>query len=136
MATSHSEVQTSACYRSRDFTVAPNRTTCRAISALLLVAAIFSSVALAQTKKGSATADHLELIVRATEHELHALESPTPFQFQERLEWSWGTETRSVIETPEGRADRIVLSVTSHSRLTCRANRSIGWKNSCLIGTP
>ncbi len=31
------------------------------------------------------------------------------FQFQEKLEWSWGTETRTVIETREGRADRIVL---------------------------
>jgi len=30
------------------------------------------------------------------------------FQFQEKLEWSWGTETRTVIETTEGRADRIV----------------------------
>ncbi|MBZ5504339.1 MAG: hypothetical protein LAO78_02530 [Acidobacteriia bacterium] len=40
---------------------------------------------------------------------MHALESPAPFQFQERLEWGWGTETRSVIETAEGRADRIVF---------------------------
>ena len=58
---------------------------------------------------GPASTEHLALIARATEHELHALESPTPFQFQERLEWIWGTETRSVIETAEGRADRIVL---------------------------
>jgi len=48
------------------------------------------------------------LIHRAAEHEAHALESPLAFQFQEKLEWSWGTETRTVIETREGRADRIV----------------------------
>ena len=48
------------------------------------------------------------MIARATENELHALESPIPFRYQEQLEWPWGTETRSVIETSEGRADRIV----------------------------
>lgn len=81
----------------------------RTISILLFLVALFGSAGLAQTKKGTASADHLELIARATANELHALKSPTPFQFQERLEWIWGTETRSVIETPEGRADRIML---------------------------
>src|SRR6266481_791138 len=52
--------------------------------------------------------DSSELIHQAAEHEAHALESPVEFQFQEKLEWSWGTETRTVIETREGRADRIV----------------------------
>ena len=46
---------------------------------------------------------------RAADHELIELETPTPFQYQERLEWSWGTETRLVIETAEGRVDRIVF---------------------------
>jgi hypothetical protein len=78
-------------------------------SALLVLAAILTGAATAQTVKGTATADHLALIARATERELHALENPTAFQFQERLEWNWGTETRSVIETAEGRADRIIL---------------------------
>jgi hypothetical protein len=63
----------------------------------------------AQTAKTPASPEQLALITRAAEHEQRALESPTPFQYQERLEWIWGTETRSVIETAEGRADRIVL---------------------------
>lgn len=109
MATFLSVVQTSSSDCWRSCTVSPYRNVHRGVSALILFAAIFSSAVLAQAKKGTATADHLELISRATEHELHALERPTPFQFQERLEWSWGMETRSVIETPEGRADRIVL---------------------------
>lgn len=53
-------------------------------------------------------ADYLPLIERASENEAQALENPVPYQFMERLNWSWGSETRSVIETPEGRADRIV----------------------------
>jgi hypothetical protein len=53
--------------------------------------------------------DYLTLIERAVEHETRALESPVPFEFIERLNWSWGSETRSVIETAQGRADRIVL---------------------------
>ncbi|HEX4604074.1 MAG TPA: hypothetical protein VH724_08790 [Candidatus Angelobacter sp.] len=77
----------------------------RAITALLIFAAILAP---AETAKGTATSRHLELISRATDHELHALEKPVLFQFQERLEWAWGTETRSVIETAEGRVDKIV----------------------------
>ena len=53
--------------------------------------------------------DYRTLIQRAAENEIQALENPVPFQYTERLNWSWGSETRSVIETPEGRADRIVL---------------------------
>lgn len=79
----------------------------RALSALLFFTLL--TRATAQSARGPASSEHLALIARATEHELHALQSPTPFQFQERLEWIWGTETRSVIETAEGRADRIVL---------------------------
>lgn len=48
------------------------------------------------------------MIARATEYQLEALENPIPHEFQERLEWNWGAETRSVIETREGRADRII----------------------------
>jgi hypothetical protein len=75
----------------------------------LFFIAFLAGTALAQKTKHPATAEDLALIERAADHELIELESPTPFQYQERLEWSWGTETRSVIETPEGRADRIVL---------------------------
>lgn len=56
-----------------------------------------------------ASEEHLALIARASEHERAALENPTPYRYQERLDWNWGSETRSVIETSDGRADRIVL---------------------------
>ena len=80
----------------------------RSLYAMFFIA-LLAGTALAQKTKHPATADDLALIERAADHELIELESPTPFQYQERLEWSWGTETRLVIETPEGRADRIVL---------------------------
>jgi hypothetical protein len=86
----------------------------RAVSELLLFATLlacasFAYASSAETVKGTASADHLALIARATERELRELEKPALYQYQERLEWNWGTETRSIIETPEGRADRIVL---------------------------
>jgi len=80
----------------------------RSLHALFCIA-LLAGTALAQKTKHPATADDLALITRAADHELIELETPAPFQYQERLEWSWGTETRLVIETPEGRADRIVL---------------------------
>jgi hypothetical protein len=81
----------------------------RIITTLLLCTYLLASTAFAETTKGTASAEQLELIAHATEHELNALEDPAPYEFQEHLEWNWGTETRSVIETSEGRADRIVL---------------------------
>jgi hypothetical protein len=78
------------------------------VTAILFFTA-FLACASAQTATIPASTAQLDLIARASANELHALESPTPFQYQERLEWSWGTETRSVIDTAEGRADRIVL---------------------------
>ncbi|SRR5579871_3098720 len=80
-----------------------------ALVALFFFAILISSATAAEKTKGTASADQLALITRATERELRALEHPMPFQFQERLEWNWGAETRSVIETPQGRADRIML---------------------------
>ena len=56
-----------------------------------------------------ATEEQLALIARAAERERAELENPKPYRYQERLDWNWGSETRSVIETAEGRADRIVL---------------------------
>jgi len=79
----------------------------RRFSALLFIV-FLACAAKAQPAPTPATTEQLELIARATENELQALENPVPFRYQERLEWSWGTETRSVIETSEGRADRIV----------------------------
>ena len=60
-------------------------------------------------RKAPQPADYIAMIERASENEVHALQNPTPFEFTERLNWSWGSETRSVIETAEGRADRIML---------------------------
>jgi hypothetical protein len=75
----------------------------------LLFAALLTGTALAQKQPRPASADDLALITRASEHEQAELEKPKPFRYQERLDWNWGSETRSVIETAEGRADRIVL---------------------------
>jgi hypothetical protein len=74
-----------------------------------LLIGLVSCTALAQKQPHPASADDLALIERASEHELQELENPKPYRYQERLDWNWGSETRSVIETPEGRADRIVL---------------------------
>ncbi len=79
-----------------------------AMYALLLIG-LLSCTALAQKPTRPASADDLALIERASANELAELESPKPYQYQERLDWNWGSETRSVIETEEGRADRIVL---------------------------
>ena len=80
----------------------------RGLYALLFVA-FLTGTALAQKPPFPASEEHLALIARASEHERAELENPKPFRYQERLDWNWGSETRSVIETSEGRADRIVL---------------------------
>jgi hypothetical protein len=80
-----------------------------AIATLFLFALLANRTSIAQKKQPPVTTGYGALIERATEHEVQALESPTPFEFQERLRWDWGSETRSVIETPKGRADRIIL---------------------------
>ena len=83
----------------------------RVLSVLPLLIVLFASGRAAEHAKGTGTAsaEQVALITRAAEHQLEALENPVPFQFQERLEWNWGSETRSVIETNEGRADRLIL---------------------------
>ena len=80
----------------------------RSLYALLLIG-LLTSTALAQKPTRPASAGDLALIGRASANELAGLENPKPYQYQERLDWNWGSETRSVIETEEGRADRIVL---------------------------
>lgn len=74
---------------------------------LLVMAAVTPAQNAASTKHRQDT-DPAELIQRASENEVSALQLPGHFRYLERLEWTWGTETRDVIETPEGRADRIV----------------------------
>ena len=76
---------------------------------IFFLAAVLACGVTARAEKNPASADQVAMIERATQHELKALKDPSPYQFQERLEWTWGTETRSVIETAEGRADRIIL---------------------------
>ncbi|MGC2694349.1 MAG: hypothetical protein WA738_01015 [Candidatus Angelobacter sp.] len=75
----------------------------------LLVLSIIAGANAQSRRKPPQLTDYLALIERASENETRALESPVPYQFTERLQWSWGSESRSVIETAEGRADRIVL---------------------------
>src|SRR5215469_16487834 len=52
--------------------------------------------------------DYSALLRRCSQHEKEAMERSWQFQFQERVEYDWGSETRRVIETGEGRVDRIV----------------------------
>lgn len=56
----------------------------------------------------SEEADPAVLIQRASANEVAALQSSDYFRYMETLEWKWGAETREVIETAQGRADRIV----------------------------
>jgi hypothetical protein len=77
--------------------------------ALLLSLGLACRMAAQASRKSPQPADYSALIERAAEHETQALKSPAPFEFTERLNWSWGSETRSVIETFEGRADRLML---------------------------
>jgi hypothetical protein len=49
-----------------------------------------------------------ELLKACAQQEKLAMENPRAFQFTERVQQDWGSETRAVIETPEGRVDRIV----------------------------
>jgi hypothetical protein len=85
------------------------RTTASLIAVALIVTAMVSPMAAqAQNAPAPESSGLRALIFRAAYNEERALESPAQFQFQERLEWSWGTETRTVIETQEGRTDRIV----------------------------
>ncbi|HEY6972626.1 MAG TPA: hypothetical protein VJA94_25685 [Candidatus Angelobacter sp.] len=71
---------------------------------LLLPAAliVLLSAALAQQP------DYNALLRRCSQHEKEALQHPQKFQFLERVEMDWGSETRAVIETTQGRADRII----------------------------
>lgn len=75
----------------------------------LLFVFLITGTSLGQKAPIPATDEQLALIASAAEHERAELENPKPYRYQERLDWNWGSETRSVIETAEGRADRIVL---------------------------
>src|ERR1051325_4642416 len=81
----------------------------RLLAALLLCLGVPIASPAQKRQPALNPADYPALIERAAKNEIQALENPVPFQYTERLNWSWGSETRSVIETAEGRADRIVL---------------------------
>jgi hypothetical protein len=57
---------------------------------------------------GAQQPDYAALLRRCSQHEKEAMEHPHQFQFFEREQLEWGSETRAVIETKEGRVDRIV----------------------------
>lgn len=78
------------------------------VALLLLAISLPVTAGKADGNSGAADAGPAALIRRASENELAALQSPVLERYFERLEWKWGTETRAVIETPQGRADRIV----------------------------
>ncbi len=79
------------------------------LPALLFILSMAAFVPGQSSRPAAQSPDYGLLMERAAAHETAALEDPVPFAFTERLNWSWGSETRSVIETAEGRADRIVL---------------------------
>jgi hypothetical protein len=89
----------------QEFHIAPIKSALYA----LLCFGLLTATALAQKPTQPASEEQLALIARAAERERAELENPKPYRYQERLDWSWGTETRQVIETSEGRADRIIL---------------------------
>lgn len=79
------------------------------ISLLLLILTVtLSGQKAASPDIQNEEADPAALIQRSSANEVAALQSPRYFRYLETLEWKWGTETRQVIETPDGRADRIV----------------------------
>jgi hypothetical protein len=88
----------------QEFNIAPIKS---ALYALLWLG-LLTATALGQQPR-SASDEQLALIARAAERERAELENPKPYRYQERLDWNWGSETRQVIETTEGRADRIIL---------------------------
>lgn len=80
----------------------------RIVLLLLISAVTLSGQKPAPADIQSEEADPAALIRRASANEVAALQSPDYFRYMETLEWKWGTETREVIETTQGRADRIV----------------------------
>lgn len=86
-----------------------NITSIKCVLHALLCFALLTATALGQKQPPAASEEQLALIARAAEREQAALENPKLYRYQERLDWNWGSEARSVIETSEGRADRIIL---------------------------
>lgn len=75
-----------------------------------LVRRILPSLVLLLLSNGLAAqqVDAGTLLRRCSKNEVAALEHLQPLRFKERSEWSWGSETRDVIQTSQGHADRII----------------------------
>jgi hypothetical protein len=67
-----------------------------------LILLVLSAGLLAQESDAGA------LLRRCSKNEVDALQNPQPFRFKERTDTSSGSETRDVIETSQGLADRIL----------------------------
>ncbi|HKW75462.1 MAG TPA: hypothetical protein VJN64_08050 [Terriglobales bacterium] len=78
------------------------------IAALLLAVFLASSSTGNAAKKKQAPTDAEALIQRAAENEVAALKDPLPSSYFQRLQWSWGTETRRVIQIDDAAPSRIV----------------------------
>ena len=52
--------------------------------------------------------DYSALVRRSSQNEKQALQSRQCFEFVERTQLEWGSETRAVVETREGRVDRVI----------------------------
>lgn len=69
---------------------------------------LFAIVLAQLSEAGAQQRDYSALVRRSSQNEKQALQSRQCFEFVERTQWEWGSETRTVIETLEGRTDRIV----------------------------
>src|SRR5436305_2470107 len=65
-------------------------------------------VCVAAFSKTTPQDSYADLLRRCAQHEASSLAAGLYFQFMERSQQRWGSETRVVMETPEGRADRII----------------------------
>lgn len=80
------------------------------LSSTILVVCLLLGAVNAGTpgKKKQPPTDAEALIQRASANEVEALKSPLPCSYFQRLQWSWGTETRRVIQTHDAAPSRIV----------------------------
>jgi hypothetical protein len=72
------------------------------ISLALALSVILMAPAAAQEENYSA------LLRRCVRNEAAAMQQPPRFQFVEHIQQTWGSETRAVIETGDGRVDRVI----------------------------
>jgi hypothetical protein len=57
---------------------------------------------------GAQQQDYAALLRRSTQHEKQAMDNDRLFRFLEQTKFEWGSETRAVIETRQGRVDRVI----------------------------